>query len=98
MFLSPPPLVKKRTCVLAVLQAGMMALEMLAFSATFPENFKFEQPKKKRKGVNRKIFCSNLPPPTRLPRMLFTVIHLAIENIKNKKTLYSIVPLFISCE
>ena len=26
----------KRTCVLAVLQAGMMALETLAFSATFP--------------------------------------------------------------
>jgi hypothetical protein len=27
---------EKRTCVLAVLQAGLMALETLAFSATFP--------------------------------------------------------------
>ena len=35
-----------RTCVLAVLQAGMMALETLAFSATLPE-LSIEQPKEK---------------------------------------------------
>ena len=41
---------KGRTCVLAVLQAGMMALEILAFSATFPiSKTSIEQPKTKAK-------------------------------------------------
>jgi hypothetical protein len=53
---------KKRTCVLAVLQAGMMALETLAFSATLPE---FQLSNQKNK-VNWAI----LPPATREPRML----------------------------
>ena len=35
--------------MLAVLQAGMMALEILAFSATFPIKTSIEQPKTKAK-------------------------------------------------
>jgi hypothetical protein len=44
---------KKCTCVLAVLQAGMTALETLAFSATFPE-FQLRNPTKK--NVDKKLF------------------------------------------